>query len=89
MADAAIHGHARRRPARVLHPLVHVDEPQGHRHSLPLHCGGSSVSISVTFTVYMRMELMHPGVQYMCLEGARLIAGATADARPTAISGTC
>jgi len=25
--------------------------------------------ISVAFTVYMRLELMEPGVQYMCLEG--------------------
>ncbi len=27
--------------------------------------------IAVAFTVYMRMELMNPGVQFMCLEGAR------------------
>ncbi|MDO5529050.1 MAG: cytochrome c oxidase subunit I [Paracoccus sp. (in: a-proteobacteria)] len=32
--------------------------------------------ISVAFTVYMRMELQHPGVQYMCLEGARLLPAA-------------
>ena len=25
--------------------------------------------ISVAMTIYMRLELMHPGVQYMCLEG--------------------
>ena len=30
--------------------------------------------ISVAFTVYMRLELMHPGVQHMCMEGARLLA---------------
>jgi cytochrome c oxidase subunit 1 len=33
--------------------------------------------IAVAFTVYMRMELMEPGVQYMCdpaMEGARFIA---------------
>ena len=29
--------------------------------------------ISVAFTVYMRMELMEPGVQYMCMEGMRLL----------------
>ena len=29
--------------------------------------------ISVSFTVYMRMELQFPGVQYMCLEGARFL----------------
>ncbi|MEP5606877.1 MAG: cytochrome c oxidase subunit 1, partial [Marinobacter alexandrii] len=30
--------------------------------------------IAVLFTVYMRLELMEPGVQYMCLEGARFFA---------------
>ena len=29
--------------------------------------------ISVVFTVYMRMELMDPDVQYMCAEGMRLL----------------
>ena len=32
--------------------------------------------IAVAFTVYMRMELMEPGVQYMCMEGARLTPAA-------------
>lgn len=31
--------------------------------------------ISVAFTVYMRMELMEPGVQFMCAEGARFLGG--------------
>ncbi len=35
--------------------------------------------ISVSFTVYMRMELMEPGVQYMCLEGARVFAAGPGD----------
>ncbi len=30
--------------------------------------------ISVAFTVYMRIELLNPGVQYMCMEGARFTA---------------
>ena len=38
--------------------------------------------ISVSFTVYMRLELMHPGVQYMCMEGARLIADSSATCTP-------
>jgi cytochrome c oxidase subunit 1 len=38
--------------------------------------------ISVTFTIYMRLELMDPGVQYMCLEGARLFADASAECTP-------
>ena len=32
--------------------------------------------ISVLFTVYMRMELQYPGVQYMCMEGLRLLPSA-------------
>ena len=32
--------------------------------------------ISVCLTVYMRMELMNPGVQYMCEEGARFFSAA-------------
>ena len=41
---------------------------------LYLLTGGLMGLISVIFTVYMRMELMEPGVQYMCLEGARFTA---------------
>jgi cytochrome c oxidase subunit 1 len=41
---------------------------------LYLFTGGLVGLISVLFTVYMRLELMEPGVQYMCVEGARLIA---------------
>ena len=32
--------------------------------------------VSVAFTMYMRLELMEPGVQYMCMEGASLAAQA-------------
>ncbi|MEX3314893.1 cytochrome c oxidase subunit I [Sulfitobacter maritimus] len=38
--------------------------------------------ISVAFTVYMRLELMEPGVQYMCMEGARFISDGTASCTP-------
>ncbi len=38
--------------------------------------------ISVAFTIYMRLELMNPGVQYMCMEGARFIADSTATCTP-------
>jgi cytochrome c oxidase subunit 1 len=27
--------------------------------------------VSVSFTIYMRLELMEPGVQYMCMEKLR------------------
>ena len=38
--------------------------------------------ISVLFTVYMRMELYEPGVQYMCLEGASLVAAMVDNCTP-------
>ena len=38
--------------------------------------------ISVAFTVYMRMELMEPGVQYMCLEGAKFTAQSVESCTP-------
>ena len=38
--------------------------------------------ISVLFTVFMRMELLEPGVQYMCLEGFSLLAAAAEDCTP-------
>ncbi|SHE39383.1 cytochrome c oxidase subunit 1 [Litoreibacter ascidiaceicola] len=49
---------------------------------LYLFTAGLMGLVSVLFTVYMRMELMEPGVQYMCLEGARLTAAAVADCTP-------
>ena len=38
--------------------------------------------ISIAFTVYMRLELMEPGVQFMCLEGARLIPDPSQECTP-------
>ena len=49
---------------------------------LYLFTAGLMGFISVAFTVYMRLELMEPGVQYMCLEGATLFAQDTADCTP-------
>ena len=68
MADAAIHGHD------------HEDERSffqrwfmstNHKDIGILYLVFSALAglISVLMTVYMRLELMHPGVQYMCLEG--------------------
>ncbi len=73
MADAAIHGHD------------HHDErgfftrwfmSTNHKDIGILYLVVAAVVglISVMFTMYMRLELMSPGVQYMCLEGARFIA---------------
>ena len=68
MADAAIQGHG------------HEDERSfftrwfmstNHKDIGILYLIVSALTgfISVAFTVYMRLELMDPGVQYMCLEG--------------------
>ena len=38
--------------------------------------------ISVSFTVFMRLELMDPGVQYMCMEGASLLASKVENCTP-------
>src|SRR5690606_1155380 len=46
---------------------------------LYLFTGGLVGLISVIFTVYMRMELMNPGVQYMCEAGMRLTAAAAGE----------
>src|SRR5690606_6220649 len=81
MADAAIHGHD------------HHDErgfftrwfmSTNHKDIGILYLIVSTFVglISVLFTVYMRLELMEPGVQYMCLEGARFIADSAAPCTP-------
>ncbi|MEX0371771.1 MAG: cytochrome c oxidase subunit I [Tateyamaria sp.] len=81
MADAAIHGHE------------HEDErgfftrwfmSTNHKDIGILYLITSALVgfISVAFTVYMRLELMDPGVQYMCMEGARLTAAAAGECTP-------
>ena len=81
MADAAIHGHE------------HEDDrgfftrwfmSTNHKDIGILYLITSAIVglISVCFTVYMRLELMEPGVQFMCMEGARLIPTATENCTP-------
>ena len=81
MADAAIHGHE------------HEDErgfftrwfmSTNHKDIGILYLITSALVgfVSVAFTVYMRLELMEPGVQYMCLEGARLVADSAVECTP-------
>ena len=80
MADAAIHGtdHDQRGFfTRWFMSTNHKDIG-----ILYLFTGGFVGLIAVIFTVYMRMELLNPGVQYMCEEGMRLTAAATADCTP-------
>ena len=81
MADAAIHGHEGHETkgffTRWFMSTNHKDIG-----ILYLFSGGFVGLISVIFTVYMRMELMYPGVQYMCAEGMRLIPDATRACTP-------
>ncbi|OCX61418.1 cytochrome c oxidase subunit I [Thioclava sp. SK-1] len=72
MADAAVHGDAHDNRGffnRWFMSTNHKDIG-----ILYLFTAGIVGLISVAFTVYMRLELMEPGVQYMCAEGARFIA---------------
>ncbi len=75
MADAAIHGH--KADERGFFTRWFMSTNHKDIGILYLFAGGFLGLISVAFTVYMRMELMYPGVQYMCLEGARMIAAAS------------
>ncbi len=71
MANAAAHGHEDTRGffTRWFMSTNHKDIG-----ILYLFTSGVVGFIAVAFTVYMRMELMEPGVQYMCAEGARMFA---------------
>ena len=79
MADAAIHGHEDNRGffTRWFMSTNHKDIG-----ILYLIVSALAGFIAVSFTVYMRLELMDPGVQYMCLEGARLFADPSAECTP-------
>ncbi|WP_428511393.1 cytochrome c oxidase subunit I [Roseovarius sp.] len=81
MADAAIHGHGhddnRGFFTRWFMSTNHKDIG-----ILYLVTSAFVGLISVAFTVYMRLELMEPGVQYMCMEGARFTAAAAGECTP-------
>ncbi|CRK74808.1 cytochrome c oxidase subunit I [Nereida ignava] len=75
MADAAIHGHdAEHEDNRGFFTRWFMSTNHKDIGILYLFAAGIVGFISVAFTVYMRLELMEPGVQYMCLEGARFLA---------------
>ncbi len=80
MAEAAIHGHDHHERGFFTRWFMSTN----HKDIgiLYLFVGGFVGLLSVSFTVYMRLELMHPGVQYMCQEGARFIADAAATCTP-------
>ena len=80
MADAAISGHDHERPGFFTRWFMSTNHKDIGL--LYLFTAGVVGLVSVIFTVYMRMELMEPGVQYMCAEGARLTAAAVEDCTP-------
>jgi len=81
MADAAVHGHAHY-DQRGFFTRWFMSTNHKDIGILYLFVSGVVGFIAVCFTIYMRLELMEPGVQYMCGEGARLIADASATCTP-------
>ncbi|MDS9467285.1 cytochrome c oxidase subunit 1 [Paracoccus sp. MBLB3053] len=82
MADAAVHGHGDHHDTRGFFTRWFMSTNHKDIGILYLFTAGVVGLISVAFTVYMRMELQHPGVQYMCLEGARFIADSASECTP-------
>lgn len=81
MADAAIHGHEHE-DQRGFFTRWFMSTNHKDIGILYLIVSAFAGFISVAFTVYMRLELMEPGVQFMCMEGARLIAAAPGECTP-------
>ncbi|MFI0394790.1 cytochrome c oxidase subunit I [Paracoccus jiaweipingae] len=82
MADAAAHGHDAHHDTRGFFTRWFMSTNHKDIGILYLFTAGIVGLISVMFTIYMRMELQHPGVQYMCQEGARFIADASRECTP-------
>ena len=82
MADAAVHGHEDHHDSRGFFTRWFMSTNHKDIGILYLFTAGIVGLISVAFTVYMRMELQHPGVQFMCTEGARFIADPSTPCTP-------
>ncbi|RMH39641.1 MAG: cytochrome c oxidase subunit I [Alphaproteobacteria bacterium] len=74
MADAAIQAHDHEHPGFFTRWFMSTN----HKDIgiLYLFTAAFFGLIAVVFSVFMRMELMEPGVQFMCLEGMRLLPSA-------------
>jgi cytochrome c oxidase subunit 1 len=81
MADAAIHGHDHE-DNRGFFTRWFMSTNHKDIGILYLIVSALVGFVSVAFTVYMRLELMDPGVQYMCMEGARFIADSSSLCTP-------
>ena len=82
MADAALHGHDHDHEHKGFFTRWFMSTNHKDIGILYLFTGGLVGLISVIFTVYMRMELMYPGVQYLCTEGLRFVADASQPCTP-------
>ncbi|NND20940.1 MAG: cytochrome c oxidase subunit I, partial [Silicimonas sp.] len=78
MADAAAHGHEGH-DERGFFTRWFMSTNHKDIGILYLFTSGFVGFIAVAFTVYMRMELKDPGVQFMCAEGARFLSAATVE----------
>ncbi|MFQ1699847.1 cytochrome c oxidase subunit 1 [Loktanella agnita] len=81
MADAAIHGDTHE-DERGFFTRWFMSTNHKDIGILYLWVAGALGFVSVAFTVFMRLELMHPGVQYMCTEGARFFVDASRPCTP-------
>ncbi len=81
MADAAIHGHGHE-DQRGFFTRWFMSTNHKDIGILYLFAAGFVGLLSVLFTIYMRMELMYPGVQFMCAEGARFWPAAASECTP-------
>ena len=81
MADAAIHGHEHE-DQRGFFTRWFMSTNHKDIGILYLVVSALAGFIAVSFTIYMRLELMNPGVQYMCMEGMRLTAAGIGECTP-------
>ena len=81
MADAAIHGHEHEDHRGF---FTRWFMSTNHKDIGVLYLVVSALVgfVAVTFTIYMRLELMEPGVQFMCMEGMRLTAAGIGECTP-------
>ncbi len=82
MVDAAIHGHDDHKDERSFFTRWFMSTNHKDIGILYLWVSGFAGFLAVAFTVFMRIELMYPGVQHMCLEGARLFADPSTPCSP-------
>lgn len=82
MADAAVHESGGHHDTRGFFTRWFMSTNHKDIGILYLFTAGVVGLISVAFTVFMRIELQFPGVQHMCMEGARFFTDTTRECTP-------